>query len=220
MRLAAARGALRDAVAAVESTGKPVKVEEEIWHGHPLALLVRASHAAEMICVGSIGRRRMVDRLPSTAAGLVASAHCPVAVVPGRTGTESRGPGAVVVHGDDSPADATVIARGIEEARLRNAPLHVVTTWRGTGADGGPRAQAQLNRRLECWRRSNPDVQITAVAFHGPLLNYVTSQPDPVQLVVARAGAFIRPRELFEPNGYAKLHTTACSMLVVGSRHL
>jgi nucleotide-binding universal stress UspA family protein len=151
-----------------------------------------------------------------------------VAIVPGRS-ARCLTPGSIVVHVDDSPFDTAVIARGIEEARLRKAPLHVVTTWREGStdwpldaaiADGGRRVQAQLTRRLACWTRNNPDVEIHAVAFHGTLLNYVAKQRDPAQLVIARTGNGIGARELFEPRAHAALHDADCSMLVVGSQHL
>jgi nucleotide-binding universal stress UspA family protein len=50
-----AEESLRTAQAAVEATGKPVKVETAILDGPPGAALVAESADAEMVCVGSVG---------------------------------------------------------------------------------------------------------------------------------------------------------------------
>jgi len=220
VHLAAARAALLQAQTAIEETGKEVKIESEISNGRPLEILLRASRSAEMLCVGSIGLRRVATKVPSTAVGLASSAHCPVAIVPGRNG-RCPAPGSIVVHVDGSSTDAEAIAAGIEEARLRSAPVHVVTTCTDAADPEGNRcAQARLARRLACWTKSDPDIDIRAVAFHGTLLEYVTKQRDPVQLVIARMGNEMRSQNLFQPRPRAALYDSDCSMLVVGSPHL
>jgi nucleotide-binding universal stress UspA family protein len=79
-KLATAELSVRYAFTAVESTEKPVKIEVEILHGHPTRALMDASRAAAMLCVGSIGLKHFTEgRVGSTAATLVAWAHCPVA---------------------------------------------------------------------------------------------------------------------------------------------
>ena len=79
-KLATAELSVRYAFTAVESTEKPVKIEVEILHGHPTRALMDASRGAAMLCVGSIGLNHFTEgRDGSTAATLVARAHCPVA---------------------------------------------------------------------------------------------------------------------------------------------
>ena len=53
--LAAAETAVRYAFMAVESTGKPVKVEVEILQDRPTRALLEASRWAAALCVGAVG---------------------------------------------------------------------------------------------------------------------------------------------------------------------
>ena len=50
-----AESSLRAATAAVEATGKPVKIETEILWGSPDTALINESRNASMVCVGSVG---------------------------------------------------------------------------------------------------------------------------------------------------------------------
>ena len=89
-KLASAELAVRYAFTAVESTDKPVKIEVEILQGHPTRVLMEASRAAEMLCVGSIGLKHFTEgRVGSTATTLVARAHCPVAMIRRQGGATS-----------------------------------------------------------------------------------------------------------------------------------
>jgi len=58
-------------------------------HDTPDAALVAASHAAELVVVGSHGRHLARALLGSTAEHVVRHAHCPVAVVPAPGGAGS-----------------------------------------------------------------------------------------------------------------------------------
>jgi nucleotide-binding universal stress UspA family protein len=53
--LATAERVIHQAFTAIESTGKPVKMEADIVHCHPITALLDASHCASMLCVGSTG---------------------------------------------------------------------------------------------------------------------------------------------------------------------
>ncbi|WP_019971560.1 universal stress protein [Mycobacterium sp. 141] len=81
--LARADIAIRQTVVAVESTQKPIKIEWEVVHGDPAAVLLHASRSADMVCVGWLGLAHGIDdkRLGPTAATLSAKAGCPVTVV-------------------------------------------------------------------------------------------------------------------------------------------
>ena len=131
-------------------------------------------------------------RIGSTAAALAASAHCPVAVVRGHD-PQSASQRWVVAEVDESPASNGVLLRGLEEARLRGAPLRVLTTWQSrftdihdghAVADGNRLAKAQLDRRLAQWKKRYPELDVRAVAVHGNTLNYIAKNASSIQLLV------------------------------------
>lgn len=72
--VATAENIVRRTIKAIESLGKPVKVEAEIVHLHPVAALLEASRSAAMVCVGSIGfqhaRRGRIGSTASAVAGV------------------------------------------------------------------------------------------------------------------------------------------------------
>jgi hypothetical protein len=71
-----AEAALRTAVAAVEATGKSVKVETEILWGTVKSMLINESRNAAMICVGSTGIGAVAHKLfGSTAVTLAEQAR-------------------------------------------------------------------------------------------------------------------------------------------------
>ncbi len=222
-RLATAELAVRYAFAAVEATNQPVKIEVEILQGRPAATLLQASRSAAMLCVGAIGlRHTTMGRLGSTAATLASSAHCPVAII---RGTEAGifPPRPVVVEVDEMISSTGVLQLGIAQARLRGAPLRVLTTWQSrftdihdarAVTDGNRRAKAQLDRRLAWWMRRNPDVDIKSVVAHCSTLNYLAHNAKNIQLVVVGRE---RARGLGDVVGAAvevALHDTGCSVLV------
>ena len=119
-----------------------------------------------MICVGSIGlKSRTQGRIGSTAAALAASAHCPAAVVRGHDPTVGK-PTVCGRPGGRLSGQHGVLLRGLEEARLRGAPLHVSTTWQSRFtdvhdghaiSDGNRLAKAQLHGRLAQWTKRYPE---------------------------------------------------------------
>jgi nucleotide-binding universal stress UspA family protein len=228
-KLATAEIAVRYAFTAVESADKPVKIEVEILQDRPIRALLDASRSAAMLCVGSIGLKSSTQgRIGSTAAALAASAHCPVAVVRGHD-PQSASQRWVVAEVDEYPASNGALLRGLKEARLRGAPLHVLTTWQSrftdvhdghAVADGNRLAKAQLDRRLAQWTKSYPEVDVRAVAVHGNTLNYIAKNASLIQLVVVgheRGGGIM---ELVGPPADAALHDTACSVLICEPRNV
>ena len=116
-----------------------------------------ASRGAAMLCVASIGLKHFTEgRVGSTAATLVARAHCPVAMIRGHGGATSSKPGWVVVEVDES-VDSSVLQLGVEEAQLRGAPLRVIKAWRSrftdihdvrAASEGDRQVRAHLDRNL------------------------------------------------------------------------
>lgn len=229
-QLASAELAVRYAADAVQATDRPVKVETEIAAGRPIATLVEASRTAAMICVGAVGIKHFDHtRIGSTATALVASAHCPVAIVRGSDRASVHEKGWVVVELDDSPDSAAVLQFGVEEARLRSAPLRVLGSWQSrytdvhdshAVADGNRMVRAQLDRRLSHWKHRYPDLDARPVAVHGSVLNYLAKHGDEIQLVIVGARNAEGIGELLGPTGSAALHNTDCSVLVVDRQRL
>ena len=214
-----AESAVHAAAAAVSATGRPVSIESEIAAGEPTAVLLAASRAAAMLCVGAVGLKHFDHRAGSTVGALVASAHCPVAVIRG----ENRH-GRVVVELDETPDSAAVLQTAVEEARLRGAALRVLGTWQSADPDGRDTEEfnrlvrSQLDRRLETWRHRYPDLDVEPVAVHGSGLEYLAAHAAATQLVVIGARNIVAVTELLGPAGPAALPET--SVLVVDTQRL
>lgn len=190
-RLAAARSALHDAHRGVEATGKSVKVETDILRGTALTKLIEESRTASMICVGAIGLDRSQRGAGSVAAALAVSALCPVAVIRRPAGRLSPAAVSRVVVPADNPA---ALHYAFEEARLRQAPLRVISVSRAGGADdtdGTRSAQAQLSRRIARWTRSYPDVRVESAIVRGSLDRYLAANEEVDQLFVTDAHACV-----------------------------
>ncbi|HPY24352.1 MAG TPA: universal stress protein [Mycobacterium sp.] len=222
-----AHTALHAAAAAVQAAGKPVRVVREVLTGSPTLCLLKSSRTAAMVCVGALGLRHFGShRIGSTAAALVASAQCPVAVV---RGGEPTDPGWVVVEVDDTPQSAAVLQFAVTEARLRGAPLRALGGWQSRYTDvhdthavseGNRLVRAQLDRRLSEWRRRYPDLDVKPVAVHGSMLHYLSRNAESIQLVVVGARSAEAVGELLGPAGQAALQDTDCSVLVVDRQRL
>jgi nucleotide-binding universal stress UspA family protein len=208
--LVTAERVIHQAFTAIESTGKPVKIEGDIVHRHPITALTEASCSAAMLCVGSTGLRHAVKgRTGSTASALATSAHCPVAIVPTSAGRASVG--RILAVMDGLPTGSAVLELAVSEAALRNAPLRVLNTGRAADRNG---LAAQLDRRLTVWRRYHPDVDIEATTFQGSVVNYVEylhRNAEPVQLLVVDPG---RVDDLLRPTARAALDATRCGLLI------
>lgn len=221
--LASAEIAVRYVFTAVESTEKPVKVEVEIVQSRPVRALIDASRWAAMLCVGDMGNHHGSGvRFGSTAAAVAIGAHSPVAIVRGFDPQPAQ-QGWVVAEVDDSPGCDVVLQQALDEARLRAAPLRVVTTWRSPvtgvreargGVDAGRLAEARLDRHLSQWRRRYPDMDIEAVTVHGSTLDYLSGYADRIQLLVVSHERADGIADLFAAPGYAALHEAGCSVLI------
>ena len=125
-----AESSLRAATAAVEATGKQVKIETEVLWGTVKTVLIDESRNATMICLGSMGIGAIAGKLlGSTAATLAKESHCPVAIIraphrpnPGRTDW-------IVAVVENRADNESVIEYAMAEARLRKAPVLAVGVW-------------------------------------------------------------------------------------------
>jgi hypothetical protein len=122
----------RAASAAVEATGKPVKVETDILWGSPDIALIDESRNAALICVGSVGIGAIARELwGSTAASLAERASCPVAIIRSPHNTPASGSDWIVAVVEDHADNESVIEHAMEEARLRKAPVLAVGVRQG-----------------------------------------------------------------------------------------
>ena len=182
----------------------------EVTVGQPVPALLAASRAAAMLCVGAVGHKHFdPHRVGSTVSALVASARCPVAVIRGQGHA-----GWVVTELDETPDSAAVLQAGVEEARLRNAPLRVLGAWQSRdtgGQDAQERSRlvrSQLDRSLETWRHRYPDLDVEPVAVHGSGLDWLSGHASGIQLVVIGARNIVAVTELLGPAGLAALPGT------------
>jgi nucleotide-binding universal stress UspA family protein len=221
--LATAEIAVRQAFTAVEAKDTPVKIEVEILQERPVRALKEASRWAVMLCVGSLGLKHSSQgHIGSTAAALATSAHCPVAIVHGHAPPPNTKRW-VVAELNESPTSDGALRRALEEARLRQAPLRVLTTWQSrytdihdsrAVAEGNRLAKARLDRRLEEWRTRYPDLDVEAVAVHGNLLNYFAANAESIQLLVIAHDRAHGITELLGPPGCSALRDGNCSVLI------
>jgi nucleotide-binding universal stress UspA family protein len=222
----AAENALRQAFAAVEATGKPVKIETEIADGPAVRSLIRASASAAMVCVGAVGLRHFhAGQVGSTAAALAISGRCPVAIIRSRD-EHRRRPDEIVVHVDGSPDNGVLLGAAMEEAQLRNAAIRAITCRQTvshddeTERDYDRRAHADLDRRLARWRRRYPHVEVESLVTRGSLLDYLARNRRSVRLVVVSAHNRQHLGELLGASGNAMLQDADCSVLIVNHPHL
>ncbi len=224
--LSVAENAFRQAVAAVEAIGKPVKIETKIADGPPVRELISASASASMVCVGAVGLRHFrPGQVGSTAAALAISGRCPVAIIRSRD-EHHRQPDEIVVHVDGSPDNGVLLGAAMAEAQLRNAAIRAVVCRQtvsredGTDRDHDARACADLDRRLDRWRRRYPHVEVESTATRGGLLDYLACNRRSARLVIVSAHNLQQLGELLGPRGTAILQEADCSLLIVNHPHL
>jgi nucleotide-binding universal stress UspA family protein len=225
--LAAAECAVRYAFTAVESMEKPVKIEAEILQNRPTQALLEASRGAALLCVGSIGLNSGAQgTVGATAAALASASHCPVAVVRGHDPVRR---GWVVADLDATEDSDAVLLRGLDEARLRHAPLRVLTTWQSRFTDIYDRravaernriAKAELDRRVAHWKKRCADLDVHTVAVHGNTLNYLAKNAGTIQTLVVGRDRAHGIREFVGPPGFAALHEAGCSVLICEPRNV
>lgn len=224
---ASAEIAVREAAMAIESADQPVKIEVEIVQDRPVAALLAASRSAAMVCVGALGRNHAAGRrVGSTVSGLLARAHCPVAIIrPERL--HQAEPGWVVTEFERTPAGPTVLGHALNEARLRKAPLRVLATWRPgfpdiqdahASAEGTRQAKANLERSLSRYRRLYPDLDIRSIAVPGSPMNYLARHAESIQLIVIGHHPKDELAKLAGPASYSTLNSLNCSVLI-SERH-
>lgn len=218
--LATAELAIRQAYTAVEATEQPVEIELEVVQDKPIPALIAASQHTPLLCVGASGFTRAGrGGIGSVASAVVRSAHCPVAVV----ATPGRGR-RILVEFDGRPSASAALQTGVDEARLRGAPLSVMTTWqhrhrelyeKNVAEERDRLAQSQLDRRMTRYRKRYPDLDLDLITDHDSTIAHLSANPDTVQLVVVGAERFgaRADGEVIDPDGLTALVDAGCSLL-------
>ncbi|MDD4866827.1 MAG: universal stress protein, partial [Mycobacterium sp.] len=152
---------------------------------------------AALVCVGTARHGRAVDGLLGpTAAGLVAHAHSPVAVIRTNRDGSPTPLGVIAVVLNDDPDNDEVVHRAMEEGRLRHATVR------------------QIDRRLNSWVRRYPDVPVQTVAA-GTGARYTESHSSAIGLAVVGSADAERMAGLATPNCHPIVGYPDCSVLVI-----
>jgi nucleotide-binding universal stress UspA family protein len=205
--------ALRTVTAALHAMAQQVKIDVDIVRGSPASALIDESRYAAMICVGSVGIGRIARKiLGSTADAIAQKAHCPAAII--RTSHEAAvsDKGWIGVVVDDSSGNDAVLDHGFREARLREASILALGSWRwGLGEI----PFQQLNHRLAVWVAEYPEVHVQpAAARRGPA-EFITTTDEVVQLTVVGSDAAGEVARMVGPVTRHPSRHTECSVLVV-----
>jgi nucleotide-binding universal stress UspA family protein len=223
--LAAAEEAVNDAYAAVEAMGKSVKVEIDILEGRAVPVLIDATKSARLLCIGNAqSGNPSSNGFGSTAAKLVQTAHCPVAVVRGERHADLTDNRSIVALVGGSPDDDAAVEWGCAEATRRNAPLVLLTAAR-TGfdvpeqdwiiLDHDRRMLAALDRYATAIGSHSPEVNLCTVTASDTFLCYLAEHASTTQLAVVGAHHTSEICQLVGPTGAVALHQSDFSLLVV-----
>lgn len=167
---------LHDASAAIAALGESVKIETELVWGPPSNALVRASRAAAMVCIGTVGIGAMARAvLGSTATAVAGCAHCPVAVIRPRDGAHSYAERWVAVGIENQPDADGIVRAALGEARIRHAPLVAV----GLGCNAfGVNSADDTEQQVARWRSLCPDVTVDVFTTRDGLAEFLTDNRE------------------------------------------
>jgi nucleotide-binding universal stress UspA family protein len=211
---AAAEEALRTAHAAVNGTGQPVEIESTIEHGPVAATLAAESTSAAMLCVGSVGSGHSAPKYLGAVATAVAElAQCQVAIIRNFGDARWSESDDIAVVIDDSPDIEAVFRIALDEARLRNATLLIVTSAMSPIGQGPP---DRIDRRLADWLRRYPDVQTRNLLVPNDIPAFLAEHDPPVQLTIMSRCTGNTVTRLIGYYGRLAPGDTGCSVLLAG----
>ncbi|MEU6023123.1 universal stress protein [Micromonospora sp. NPDC047134] len=166
---------VRKAAAEAAAAHPDLTISGEVLDGPPALVLEECSTGAGLVVLGSRGHGGFTGLLAgSTAVSVTAHAHCPVVVVRQETAGAGR-EGHVAVGVDGSEQSLLALGFAVEQAALRQVPLHVVRAWqpgreqwhlRGEQAREAALAahRADLDEPLARWQAAFPNVEVTVEA--------------------------------------------------------
>jgi nucleotide-binding universal stress UspA family protein len=222
--LAAAEDAVYDAYAAVEASGKSVKVEIDILEGRAIPVLIDATESTRLLCIGNAESGNPCSTgFGLTAANLVQSAHCSVAVVRGELHADLTDNRSIVALVDGTPDDDAAVEWGFEEATRRNAPLVLMTAYRTEFdllqqdwilRDHDRRMRAALDHYVTARWPHYPEVHLRTVTAFGTFLTYLADHATTTQLAIVGAHHTSEICQLVGPSGADAMHRSDFSLLV------
>lgn len=193
-----ARSVIEEAVRRARALNPDVAISGEAVEGDPASVLLRKTHEAQTLVLGS---RRLGAwgslLLGSTGQAVAERALCPVILVRAEPHPEV---GDRVVVGVDADEEA-VLAFAFGHARRRHAGLEAVTCWKpdlrtatslleeAAAAERAAAAQL-LEHRLQPWRQRFPDVPVTrTILERRPVAGLISAAANQQLLVVGRRGS-------------------------------
>src|SRR5215212_811855 len=154
-------------------SGGDLEISTSVEEGHPVAVLRAASEDAQLMVLASRGIGGVTGLLVgSTADGLVASASCPVIVLPDEASASVPDRHSVVVGVETGRGDPEVLEFAFAEAAERGTDKVAVHAWQDAVLETAYRSigplvdwagvaadeQRALGEALEGWRDKAPDV--------------------------------------------------------------
>lgn len=182
---------------AARSEGRSVEVETAILSGNAAQVLIDQSQDGALVCVGTARRGWASDGLLGpTAVGLVAGAHCPVAIIRTNPDGSPTELGVIAVVLNDEPDNDEVVHQAMEEGRRRHATVR------------------QIDRRVNSWIRRYPDVHVQTVAA-GTGAKAGENDSSAIELAVVGSADAEGIAGLSTPNCHPIVGYPDCSVLVV-----
>ncbi|OBB37333.1 universal stress protein [Mycobacterium sp. 852002-51961_SCH5331710] len=202
-----AEDSLRAAQAAVDATGKSVKVETGILTGLPGVSLVEESYDATLVCIGSVGIGRYARSiLGSTAIEVAEKAHCPVAIIRPFDTEADHSVNWITVADKRSRDTDALLEAAMDEAALRQAPVLVV------GKNGS------VERDVEALRKRHPGLRIYPIGDSADIARFLKNSDERVQLAVISGAEAHQVADILGPYGHHRFSHAGSSVLVVRGR--
>lgn len=214
--MAEARSMLDVVWEAVETSGKPVKLETFIAHGEAARCLVEASHAAAVVCVGHRGAH---DSPPgkrgATARTVALSASSTVTVVRHRKDASPFHQWVLVVL-DESSTSSQVWRDALAEATVRHAPVLALTSW-STNDSHRHERRVGVRKTLDRFIRgaSDSELRVCALPMPNDILHIVSQSASIDQLLVVGADKRDVVRQLLTPKATKIMRRSNCSLMFV-----
>ncbi|MFD2417119.1 universal stress protein [Amycolatopsis pigmentata] len=231
-RKQAADQLLRESMAVAERVRPRADITVESVVDSSIPLLLRRSHTAKMVVLGSRGHSAFADLLAgSTATALAAHGHCPVTVIRG-SDPNGRADAPVVAGVDGSALSEPALELAFQEASVRGVHLIASHSWhdldlaetfgaaRGTLEVESPGGAAErlLAECLAGWQEKYPEVTVERVLAEDRPRDHLLDRSRTAQLVVAGSrgrGGF--QGLLLGSTSHALIHHADCPVLIARS---
>ncbi|MFE6667255.1 universal stress protein [Streptomyces sp. NPDC057697] len=219
----------------VQRLHSDVRVVAGVQPEDPVDVLVRESHEATLVVLGSRGRGRVAGMLlGSVSLALAGRAHCPVVVTPAAAPDAPPRPGRVVVGIGDAPGPSAAARFALAQAVSRHGELIAVRAWRCPAHEtadhpllvGSPaaahreKAEEHLEDVLAVLERSGPGADVHRSVVQGPVHQVLIEEADGAEILVVgahRSGGHRGPR--LGPVDHSVLHYASCPVAVVPHTH-